>query len=419
MADKPALKVALIGYAFMGRAHSNAYQQVNRFFSECPYEIERAVLVGRTVGPLREAAKTWGWAETSTDIDAVLARPDIDIVDVATPNVSHYDLSMRALKAGKHVLCEKPLAMTTQEAREMAAAARTARTKKGEPVRTLLWHNYRRCPAAMTAAQIIAAGRLGKIQQVRAVYLQDWLTDDSCPWLWRHSAATCGSGAHGDLNAHLIDMCRFLTGLEFIDVIGMEQTFITERRMPDGKGKGKVDVDDALVFLARLSNGATASFEASRVAAGHKNYNRIEVNGTRGSLSWNVERMNELEFFSFDDEPATQGFHTIMCMNGMAHPYAANYWPDGHIIGYEHTFTNTLADFLSALKSGQPFRPDFADGAANQEVIDASLESAKAGKWVKVSQSQKFDGPAVKAAATTATGATDGRSKAKTAGITA
>jgi len=409
MAEKPALKVALIGYSFMGRAHSNAYQQVNRFFADCPYQVERAVLVGRTAGPLEEAARTWGWSETSTDVDAVLARADIDLVDVATPNDSHHDLSMRALKAGKHVLCEKPLAMNAKEAREMADAARKAKTKKGEPVRTLLWHNYRRSPAAMTAAQLIAAGKLGTIQQVRAVYLQDWLTDDSCPWLWRHSAKVCGSGAHGDLNAHLIDMCRFLTGLEFTDVVGMEQTFIKQRRMPDGKGTGTVDVDDTLLFLARLSNGATASFEASRVAAGRKNYNRIEVNGTRGSLVWNFERMNELEYFSFDDAPATQGFRTIMCMSP-AHPYAANYWPDGHIIGYEHTFTNALADFLFALKTGAPYRPDFADGVADQEVIDASLESAKSGKWVKVQHSQKFDTPAVMPGS---------GASGKTAGITA
>lgn len=410
-AEKPALKIALIGYSFMGRAHSNAYQQVNRFFPDSPYRIERAVLVGRTVGPLKEAAKTWGWAETSTDIDAVLERDDIDIVDVATPNVSHFDLSMRALKAGKHVLCEKPLSMTIAEARAMATAASKARTSKGEPVRTLLWHNYRRCPAAMTAAQLIADGKLGSIQQVRAVYLQDWLTDDGCPWLWRHDAATCGSGAHGDLNAHLIDMTRFLTGLEFTDVVGMEQTFIKERKMPDGKGKGVVDVDDTLLFLARLSNGATASFEASRVAAGRKNYNRVEINGTRGSLVWNLERMNELEFFSFDDEQRAQGFRNIMCMNGGAHSYAGNYWPDGHIIGYEHTFTNTLADFLAALKSGKPFRPDFSDGVANQEVIESSLKSAKMGRWVKVSHSQSFDGPAVRPARKTG--------KGKTAGITA
>jgi predicted dehydrogenase len=409
MADKPTLKVALIGYSFMGRAHSNAYQQVGRFFPDAPYRLDRTVMAGRSAGPLQEAANTWGWSETSTDVDAVLARKDIDLVDIATPNDSHYDLSMRALKAGKHVLCEKPLAMTAKQAAEMAATARATRTAKGEPVRTLLWHNYRRAPAATTAAQLIAEGKLGKIQQVRAVYLQDWLTDDSCPWLWRHSAKVCGSGAHGDLNAHLIDMTRFLTGLEFTDVVGMQETFIKERRMPDGKGKGTVDVDDALLFLARLSNGATASFEASRVAAGRKNYNRIEVNGTRGTVVWNFERMNELEYFSFDDEPATQGFRTIMCMSP-AHPYAANYWPDGHIIGYEHTFTNTLADFLSALKSGAPFRPDFADGAANQEVIDASLESAKTGKWMKVSHSQKFDGPAV---------SRQGKSAQRTAGITA
>jgi len=405
MATKPTLKVALIGYAFMGRAHSNAYQQVNRFFADCPYQVERAVLVGRTAGPLQEAAKTWGWSESSTDADWVINRPDIDLIDIGTPNDSHFELAMKALKAGKHVLCEKPLALTVKESRLMAAAAQKA------GVKTLLWHSYRRCPAAMTAAQLIADGKLGKIQQVRAVYLQDWLTDDSCPWLWRHDASVCGSGAHGDLNAHLIDMTRFLTGLEFTEVSGMEETFIKERRKPDGKAMGKVDVDDAFLFLARLSNGAVASFEATRVAAGRKNWNRIEINGTRGSLVWNFERMNELEFFSYDDEPRTQGFRTIMCMNGAAHPYAGNYWPDGHVIGYEHTFTNTLYDFLHALKSGKSFRPDFADGVATQEILESAQQSAKSRKWVKVPHSQTFAGPAV--------APSSGRIKGKNAGISA
>jgi len=384
------LNVALIGYAFMGRAHSNAYQQVGRFFPELPISVRRKILVGSSAGPLAEAAKTWGWDEHSTDVDAVLRRPDIHIVDIGTPNDSHYDLALRAIRAGKHVLCEKPLAMTVAEARKMQQAAQKA------GVRTLIWHNYRRCPAAMTAARLIADGKLGKVQQVRAVYLQDWLTDDKCPWVWRMNRATCGSGAHGDLNAHLIDLTRFLTGLEFDEVVAMDQTFITERRLPDGKGKGKVDVDDAFLFLARLSNGATASYEATRVAAGRKNYNRIEVNGTRGSLVWNFERMNELEFFSFDDEPRVQGFRTVMCMNGDAHPYAGSYWPDGHIIGYEHTFTNTLRDFLLAVAKNEPFRPDFRDGVAAQEVLEATLESASRRRWVRVEHSQSFEGPAVK-----------------------
>jgi predicted dehydrogenase len=395
---KPILNVALVGYAFMGRAHSNAYQQVNRFFADCPYQVVRKVLIGRTPGPLAEAAATWGWEETSTDLAAVLKRDDIHLVDIGTPNDSHCELSLQALAAGKHVACEKPLALTTAEAREMAAAAAKAKTADGKPVRTMVWHNYRRAPAAATAAELIRDGAIGDIRQVRGVYLQDWLSDAECPATWRMTAKTCGSGAHGDLNAHLIDMCRYLTGLEFVEVAALEQTFTKKRPNANGKGTITVDVDDAFLFLAKLSNGATASFEATRVAPGRKNYNRIEVNGTKGSLVWNFERMNELEFFSFDDEPRAQGFRTIMCMNGGAHPYAGAYWPDGHIIGYEHTFTNALHDFLVALKSGKAYRPDFADGVANQEVLDAALTAAKTHAWVAVERSQKFAKDSAKAA---------------------
>jgi predicted dehydrogenase len=391
MSAKPVLNVALVGYSFMGRTHSNAYQQVNRFFADCPYDVRRKVLIGRSQGPLEEAARTWGWEETATDLNLILGRDDIHLVDISTPNDSHHDLSIAALKAGKHVLCEKPLAMNTEQALEMAKVAQKAKTADGKPARNGLWHNYRRTPAASTAAALIRDGKIGEIRHVRAVYLQDWLTDPTCPATWRMTAKTCGSGAHGDLNAHLIDMTRFLTGLEFDQVAAMQQTFTKKRPAAGAKGKQiTVDVDDALVFLARLSNGALATYEATRVAAGRKNYNRIEINGTRGSVAWNFERMNELEYFSFDDEARSQGFRTIMCMNGAAHPYAGNYWPDGHIIGYEHTFTNHLYDFLVALKSGKPFRPDFADGVANQEVLDASLASAKTGAFVNVEHSQKF-----------------------------
>ncbi len=382
--SKPVLNVALVGYAFMGRAHSNAYRQVNRFFPDCPYQVVPKVLVGRSEGPLREAAEQLGWEETSTDLDSVLARKDIDIIDVATPNDSHHELTIKALNAGKIVLTEKPLAMDSAQAREMAALA----AKKKVP--SLIWHNYRRAPAASTAAALVRDGKLGEIRQVRGVYLQDWLSDPKSPATWRMTAKTCGSGAHGDLNAHLIDMTRFITGLEFAEVTSLAETFTKKRPNANGKGMITVDVDDAFLFLARLSNGAVASYEATRVAAGRKNYNRIEVNGTKGSLVWNFERMNELEFFSFEDEPRTQGFRTIMCMNGAAHPYAGNYWPDGHIIGYEHTFTNALYDFLVCLKTKKPYRPDFADGVANQEVIDATLESSKTRQWVKVARSQKF-----------------------------
>lgn len=380
---KPRLNIALVGHAFMGRAHSNAYRQVNRFFPDCPYEVHQAVLVGRNAPAVQAAAAELGWSAASTDLAAVLARPDIDIVDIGTPNESHYELTMQVIAAGKHVLCEKPLAMTVAQAREMAAAAQA----KG--VRHLIWHNYRRCSAASTAAALIAEGRIGEVRQVRAVYLQDWLFDDACPWLWRMQKSRCGSGAHGDLNAHLIDMTRFMTGLEFTEVVSLAETFTRERRRPEG-GMATVDVDDAFLFMARLSNGAIGTFEATRVATGRKNRNCIEINGTRGSIVWNFEQMNELQFFSADEDPRTQGFRSIMCLNGAAHPYAGNWWPDGHLLGYEHSFTNTLADFLTSLHDGSEFRPDFRDGVAAQEVLEATLQSAENRQWVTVPQSQTF-----------------------------
>ncbi len=386
---KPVLNVALVGYSFMGRAHSNAYRQVNHYF-DLPFQVVPKVIVGRSEGPLKAAADLLGWEEYSTDMAAVLKRDDIHLVDVATPNNSHAPHSIAALKAGKHVLCEKPLALNVKECKAMVAAAEKAKTADGKPARVGLWHNYRRAPAASTAAGLIADGKLGEIRHVRAVYLQDWLLDDSCPANWRMMAKTCGSGAHGDLNAHLIDLTRFLTGLEFDAVVGLEQTFIKKRKNGDGKGLIDVDVDDTLLFLAKLTNGAVASFEGTRAAAGHKNFNRIEINGTKGSIIWNFERMNELEVYTVEDEPRHKGFRTVMCMDGSVHPYAGNYWPDGHVLGYEHCFINMLADFVKALASGDEFRPNFADGLANQEVLDASLASAKNGKWVKVARSQKL-----------------------------
>jgi predicted dehydrogenase len=389
--SKPILNVALVGYAFMGRAHSNAYRQVNHFFPDSPYQVVPKVLVGRSEGPLKEMAAQLGWQEYSTDLAAVLRRDDIHLVDISTPNDSHVSLSIAALKAGKHVLTEKPMALNAKEGRQLLAVAQAAKTRSGKPCRVGVWHVYRRAPAASTAAGLIADGKLGEIRHVRAVYLQDWLLDSSCPGSWRMKAKTSGSGAHGDLNAHLIDMTRFLTGLEFDEVAGIAQTFITKRRDADGKGTIDVDVDDALLFLAKLSNGALASFEATRAAAGRKNWNQIEVNGTKGSLLWNFERMNELQYYSVEEQDGrAKGFRTIMAMNGAVHPYAGNYWPDGHVIGYEHTFINHLADFLKALASGDEFRPDYSDGLANQEVLDAALKAAKTRKWVSVARSQKL-----------------------------
>ena len=372
---KPVLNVAMVGHSFMGRAHSNAMRQVGHFF-ELPFRIVPKVVVGRSLERVEAARDQFGFEEASDDLDAVLARDDIDLVDVATPNDTHAPISMAALRAGKHVMCEKPLAMDLKEARAMAALAAKTGKKVG------LWHNYRRCPAASLAQRMIARGDIGKVRQVRAVYLQDWLASADSPWSWRNTRAVCGSGAHGDLNAHLIDMTRFLTGLEFDEVAAAEETFTKRRK--DGAGKSRpVDVDDAMVFLTRLSNGALGTYEATRVAPGRKNFNRIEVSGETGSIAWNLERMNELEVFRYDEPADGRGFRTVMCMDE-PHPYAAHWWPDGHILGYEHTFVHTLADFVQTLKGRKRFAPDFADGVACQAVLDAVLKAAQSRRWVKV-----------------------------------
>ena len=373
---QPVLNVAMVGHAFMGRAHGNAYRQANRFF-DLPMQVVTKVLVGRDARRSAAAAKKLGFEESSVDLKEVLARDDIDLIDVATPNDSHHEIVMAALKAGKHVLCEKPLAMTVAQAKAMTALA------KKQKVRVGLWHNYRRCPATQQAAKMIARGDIGSVRQVRAVYLQDWLSDGAVPASWRTRRKECGSGAHGDLNAHLIDLTRALTGLEFDSVCGVAQTFTKMRPAASGKGRERVDVDDALCFLARFKGGAIGTFEATRVAPGRKNYNCIEINGTKGTIVWNLERMNELEFFSLSDKADSQGFRTIMCMDG-SHPYSANWWPDGHIIGYEHTFVHHVVDFVTALAKKKPFAPDFADGVKVQVVLEAALQSAQKGRWVKV-----------------------------------
>lgn len=367
----------MVGHAFMGRAHGNAFRQCNRFF-DLPCDVVPEVVVGRDAARANEAARKLGFARATADLDAVLADPSIDIVDVATPNDSHHAITMAALRSKKHVLCEKPLAMTVDEAREMAALAKRQR------VRVAVWHNYRRTPATALAAKMIARGDLGDVRQVRAVYLQDWLADPKVPASWRTSTKTAGSGAHGDLDAHLIDLTRALTGLEFESVCAMRQTFTKQR--PTGSGKkamAKVDVDDAFCFLAKFRGGAIGTYEATRVAIGRKNMNCIEVNGSRGSLRWNLEKMNELEVCVPDGPRDAQGFRTVICMDSV-HPYAANWWPDGHIVGYEHTFVHHVVDFVRALHDGTPFRPDFDDGVAVQEVLDAALRSAAADRWMPV-----------------------------------
>ena len=381
------VRVGLVGYNFMGKAHSNAYLNVAKFFDLDAVPVMRAVC-GRTEDALKAFAARWGWESVETSYQKLVRRDDIDLIDVATPNNSHYPIAMAAIRAGKDVVCEKPLAMNADEAAEMTAAARKA------GVRTMVWFNYRRCPAIGLARRMIEEGRIGKIYHVRATYLQDWIIDPQFPMVWRFDKKVAGSGAHGDLNAHIIDLARYLVG-EFIEVVGHAQTFIKERpklaefgeglTAKRGKGMGRVTVDDTVVFLASLEGGVVGTFEATRFAAGRKNFNRIEINGSKGTLVFNFERMNELEFFSRESPSHLQGFRTIMATEG-EHPYMAAWWPPGHIIGYEHGFVNQVADLMQGLAHGTELRPNFEDGLRCQEVLDAVSRSAKERCWVPVAQ---------------------------------
>ena len=379
--------VGLVGYKFMGKAHSNAYLNAPKFF-DLPVTPVMKCVCGRTRAPLEDFAEQWGWESVLTDYRALVARDDIGLVDVATPNNAHYKIAMAAIDAGRHVACEKPLAMTAAQSHEMACAAKEA------GVVNTVWFNYRRCPAVGLARQIVAEGRLGDIYHVRATYLQDWIVDPDFPLVWRLQKNVAGSGAHGDLNAHIIDLTRFITGLEFEEVCGLAQTFIKERpllaadkgdlRAKGRKGKGRVTVDDAVLFLARLQKNVVASFEATRFAPGRRNYNRVEVNGSKGSFVWCFERMNELEFYSAEDPEHLQGFRTIQATEA-CHPYAGAYWPAGHIIGYEHAFVNQVADLMTAIgRRTKKMQPNFVDGLRCQEVLETVLESCRKKRWLPV-----------------------------------
>lgn len=374
---KRTLNVALIGYDFMGRAHSNAWRQVKYFFTDLPATPVLKVVVGRTESKVSEARERLGFAEHATSWEEVLARKDIDIVDICTPGDSHAEIAIAAAKAGKAILCEKPLANTVGEAEKMLAAV----TKAG--VVHMLCHNYRRCPAVVLAKQLIDAGEIGDVHHYRGTYLQDWIVDPEFPRVWRLEKARSGSGALGDILSHTMDLSRYLVG-EPVEVSGMLKTFVTERPHPDDRTrKAPVDVDDAAMALVRFDNGAVGYYEGSRFAPGRKNYNRLEINGTRGTIVWDLERMNELELYV--DTGATSGFRTISVTDG-AHPYIKAWWPPGHIIGYEHSFTHTVHDFVQAVVAGTPPRPNFADGLQNQRVLDAIERSAGSGRWESVAQ---------------------------------
>ncbi|HEY0664110.1 MAG TPA: Gfo/Idh/MocA family oxidoreductase [Thiobacillaceae bacterium] len=371
------LNVALIGYAFMGRAHSNAYRQVGRFFS--PKHLPRMkVLCGRTPAGVKAAAEQLGWEEAATDWREVVRRKDIDIVDIATPGDSHAEIAIAAAKAGKVVFCEKPLANTIKEAEKMLAAVKKA------GVLHMICHNYRRAPAVMLARQLIDQGKLGRLYHFRGTYLQDWVADPSVPLYWRLRKEAAGTGALGDIASHSLDLARFLVG-EVTEVTGALETFVKERPLPENpKKKGKVTVDDASASVVRFANGALGTIEASRFATGRKNYNRFEINGSTGSVAFNLERMNELDVYLTADDRAVQGFHNVMVTDGAAHPYFSHWWPDGHIIGYEHTFIHTVHDLLEAIATDTMPTPNFEDGVRNQKVLDAMEKAAVTRKWVTV-----------------------------------
>ena len=403
----PPLNVCLVGQKFMGRAHSNAWLKAPRFFADLPVRPVMHTVVARNAAELAAFGTRWGWERATTDWRAAVADPAVDLVDVTTPNNLHREFVLAALAAGKHVACEKPLAATLADARAMRDAAAAA----GSACKTFVWYSYRRVPAVALAHRLVKQGRIGRVYHVRAVYLQDWAGPD-VPMVWRFDADQAGSGSHGDLGAHVIDMARFVTGEEITEVIGAAQdTFVKRRKLlaaedaggiggaTDDAGRrvgtapeaptGAVTVDDHTTFLARLSGGGLATFEATRFATGYHNKNGLEVHGERGAVRFNFEEMVYLDYFDKTADPALAGWTRIpVSRGGGAHPYADPWWPAAHHQGYEHTFVNMAADVCRAVGGGTPEvpLPDFADAYATQEVLEAATVSATQRRPVAVAE---------------------------------
>lgn len=380
------VNVGMIGYKFMGKAHSNAYRALPMFFPE-RVRPNMKVICGRNSEAVKEAANNFGWEEYTTDWKELLTRDDIDLIDINAPSNVHKEIAIEAAKAGKHLYCEKPLALTLDDSREMLAAVE----KSG--VKHMVGFNYRFAPAVMLAKKLIEEGRLGEIYHFRAWYLQDFIVDPNFPLVWRLQKEIAGSGSHGDLGAHLIDMAHYLVG-DMSEVIGMSETFIKERPLPDDmtglsatsskNGKtGPVTVDDATLFLARFANGALGSFEATRFATGHRSTNSFEINGSKGSVIFDFERMNELQVYFKDDEEDVQGFRRVVATDD-AHAYSEAWWPAGHPIGYEHTFTHAFVEFMDAIQEDRQPVPNFVDGVKCQQVLEAVDLSIEKRQWIQV-----------------------------------
>ncbi|CAM5386394.1 MULTISPECIES: Gfo/Idh/MocA family protein [Streptomyces] len=386
-AGKPPLRVGMVGYAFMGAAHSQGWRTVGHVF-DLPRRPVPAVLCGRDGAAARAAAERHGWAAVETDWRALVARDDIDLVDICTPGDSHAEIAVAALAAGKHVLCEKPLANTVAEAETMTRAAEEA---YGRGQVAMVGFNYRRVPATAFARRLVADGRLGTLRHVRVTYLQDWLADPAFPLTWRLRREHAGSGALGDLGAHIVDLAQYLAGEPLAGVSALTETFVRERPLPGGPSRGlaagsatgtpgvstgTVTVDDAAVFTGRFASGALAAFEATRYATGRKNALRIELNGERGSLAFDLERLNELWFHDATGPGAEAGFSRIL-VTEPEHPYLDAWWPPGHGLGYEHTFVHQARDLVHAIAAGTRPDPSFADGLQVQRVLAAVEESAE------------------------------------------
>ncbi|HET6436948.1 MAG TPA: Gfo/Idh/MocA family oxidoreductase [Anaeromyxobacter sp.] len=380
------LNVALIGHNFMGKAHSNAWRQAKYFF-DLTAEPVLKVACGRNEGSLREFAARWGWERCETDWKKAVRADDVDIVDVSTPTYLHHPIVLEAAKAGKHIFCEKPVALTFPQAREMYEAAERAKVKH------FLNHNYRRVPAVRLAKRLIDEGRVGRIFHWRGAYLQSWIVDPSFPLTWHLQKETAGYGPHADLGSHSVDLARYLVG-EIRSVTGMTSQFIADRPLPGAAagtftakageaGRGKVTVEDASFMVAEFANGALGSFEMTRFAPGRKNYNLFEIYGEKGSILFDFERMNELQFFSAADPEYAQGFRTILATES-CHDYIANWWPPGHTIGYEHEFVHGVVDFLDAIVNDKKIDPNLYDGMRNAEILDAGIRSAATGARVSI-----------------------------------
>lgn len=395
---KPRLGVAMIGHAFMGRTHSHAWRSAPRFF-DLPLEPQMKVMVGRDQSRAEAAASTLGWAEVSTDWRAVLERKDVHLIDICTPGDTHAEIAEAALDAGKHVLVEKPMANSVAEAERMYAAAERARP---QGVHAMVGFTYRRVPALQLARELILEGRIGEVRQVRAQYLQDWLADESTPLSWRLDKERAGSGALGDIGAHIIDLTYFLTGQRFAGVSGLLDTIVAERPVADqnstgaglahgvaGAERGPVTVDDAALVTGRLESGAPVILEASRFAWGRKNAMRIEISGSRGALCFDFEEMNVLHHYDATTPARTAGFTRILATEP-DHPFVDAWWPPGHGLGYEHGFTHQIVDLVRGIAADEDPRPSFEDGLHVQRVLDAiTRSSGAANQWTAVHEFER------------------------------